>query len=587
MRLGRRIGASQTAALAAGLLFAVLPIHTEVVNDVVGRSDLLAALGVVAALLAHRRAMRHRGGRGVAYSFVATVAVFCAMAGKESGVAVVPLLIIFDWYWHPDGEVRDGRRSGNRARWWTRTTAIRLAHFAMPTVCYLLLRYVALDGRLYQEPVVSKTLNVLVDAPMWQHALGVIQLWGMYWHKTLVPVTLCVDYSVNTVRLATGMFHTHVLSGIGVSLVMVISAVRAWRGGKRLVTLCTAGVLLSFAPTSNAVVLIQVFFAERIWYLPSVFVCLLLGAWAAPLLRRRMMPTMFAVGLVAMGVRCWVRNVDWKDTPTLAAAAYRDHPRSILTLEIYGKWLALHGDYVEGIRVLRRAITMDPGFITAHRSLGEVFQAAGDDRAALRHWRFANRLQPNHPRTRAAIAVISARLARAAQSELASLERAAHARPEDPRAELAYVDRLLSLGRLEDALDRFAAMEARHGASPDWQQRYAFALADSGRTDEAVDRYRQCTRNTSGRADLYVELIALLMDRQREGDLAEAEQLVRRAREMDSGNLGLQVLKAELLVIGGDPSAAVAVYRDLLANLPMDHPQQAPWRMRMELLSGQ
>ena len=48
--LGLRLGLREAEAGAVALLFAVHPIHTEAVNAVVGRADLLVAVGVFAGL---------------------------------------------------------------------------------------------------------------------------------------------------------------------------------------------------------------------------------------------------------------------------------------------------------------------------------------------------------------------------------------------------------------------------------------------------------------------------------------------------------------------------------------------------------
>src|SRR6266699_7103662 len=44
--------ASATAAMAAGLIFAVHPVHVEVVASIVGRADLMATLGTCLAVYA-------------------------------------------------------------------------------------------------------------------------------------------------------------------------------------------------------------------------------------------------------------------------------------------------------------------------------------------------------------------------------------------------------------------------------------------------------------------------------------------------------------------------------------------------------
>ena len=55
---------SHAAGRRAALLFAVHPIHTEAVTGIVGRAELLAALGVLVALLAFARRLEAAGARG-------------------------------------------------------------------------------------------------------------------------------------------------------------------------------------------------------------------------------------------------------------------------------------------------------------------------------------------------------------------------------------------------------------------------------------------------------------------------------------------------------------------------------------------
>ncbi len=204
---GRAALRSEAAPLIAGVVFAVLPIHTEAVAAVAGRADLLATAGVLLTLLAHRRSMsaaasdrpaswlcqssrssdRLESLSHIRWRVLAALAAFGAMGSKEVGITAVVLTVLFDGYWHG----RLAEKSGGQ-RWWAWRTALRLAYLLIPLTLYLVLRYNALDGRLYQGPPLTKSINVLVDAPPWQHTLGVFQLWGMFWAKTVWPAVLSV-----------------------------------------------------------------------------------------------------------------------------------------------------------------------------------------------------------------------------------------------------------------------------------------------------------------------------------------------------------------------------------------------------------
>ena len=82
------------AAVGAGLLFAWHPVHVEAVASLVGRAELLAAVGIFGAVLAARREQW-------------AVSVLCAVAAmlsKEHGV-IAPVVILFD-NWLQGSEAR-------------------------------------------------------------------------------------------------------------------------------------------------------------------------------------------------------------------------------------------------------------------------------------------------------------------------------------------------------------------------------------------------------------------------------------------------------------------------------------------------
>src|SRR6185436_18692829 len=61
-------------ALASGVLFAVHPVHVEAVSNVVGRLELLVAVGLLAAVLAARRFRHEEDEKRARLWFGATLA---------------------------------------------------------------------------------------------------------------------------------------------------------------------------------------------------------------------------------------------------------------------------------------------------------------------------------------------------------------------------------------------------------------------------------------------------------------------------------------------------------------------------------
>jgi tetratricopeptide (TPR) repeat protein len=578
VQLGRRLDLSAGAATAAGLVFAVLPIHTEVVADVVGRAELLATAGVLTALLLHHRARTTAAATQAALLRVAAfAALFLAMSAKESGVAGAGILVAADAWWH----WRARRDLASGAGWWRGQTLGRLMPMLAAAGLYFVLRYVALDGQLHAAPAVSKSVNVLVDAPAWQRAMGVVQLWGMYWVKTVNPRVLCIDYSVNAVRLATSVMDAYVLAGIAAMALLGWASVRQWKAGRRHVALLSAAIVLAYLPASNALVLVQVFFAERIWYLPSVFVAMLAGlAWAARP-RRGAWRALAVVLLVAMAGRSAIRATEWHDNGVLFASAYRDHPEAVGVKMSFGQWLADAGRYEEGVTLLTQALEVDPGLTDAHRALGVIHMRADDPAAALEHLRIAQQQAP-HPQYEALLQEAVDRTAAGAEEQLAALRAAAEAGGVE--AEIGYVAALLDFARTDEALARLAAGEAKFAGIAAWQRQYAVALVMAGRMDEAIARYRQCHAMAAQDAGVLVELAALLMERRGADDLAEADDLSRRAVELAPQSAGPLVIRAEVLALQGKVGEAIAIYERLIAAAPADSEAHRQWTGRAKAL---
>jgi len=559
--LCRRMSFGPRAALAAGLIFAVLPIHSEAVAAIVGRADILVALFILLALLMYARAQAATAATSRALLYLAaSVSVFLAVASKENGIAVFPLIVLWD--------VLLNANAYGRRRWFDGRAVLRLEFCLLPPLLmYLALRYHALGGRLISQPDLTKTVNVLVDAPAWQRSLGVVQAWGMYWAKTFWPKTLCINYSINAVRLATGLLDAHVILGIvGAAMLMGLAAWAAVRRRWSLVFV-VAALVICYLPTSNAFTLIQVFFAERIWYVPSLFAAVLLGWAAAPLLRLRWARVAACLVLVLAGARiCW-RSFDWRNNGTLFASAYEAHPDGVQPLYLHGQWLAGHGRLPEGTRLLEQAVLIDPGYTDAQRALGRAYLEAGRAGDAVRALQVAEMQVPGNKSTREALDRARAAVSQQTKASLADLTSRAASSPDDLDAHLSLVRALRESGQPERALAHLKELDATLGDSPAWQAEFAVTLVFLNRVDEAIERYHRSLA-LQEHPQIAAELAMLLLERRAPGDIDEADRLSVRAVDLNSQSPTVLVSRAEVLALKGELEAAAKFYRQAIVLLP-------------------
>lgn len=530
----------EAAAWLAGAIFAVLPIHSEVVASVVGQADLLATAGTVGALLCHFRVATSGSiSQAAMWMVLSAACAFLAMCAKESGICVVPLVFLAVLL----GLASDGYSPFKRLT--------KASYLLIPLAAYLALRFGAL-GALHQAPAPTKTVNVLVDAPAWQHILGVMQAWGMYWRKTLFPRELAIEYAINAVRLPTSIWQADVVGGFAWIVGLVILAIHGWRQNQKAVPFLVFAILISYLPTSNAFVLIQVFFAERIWYLPSAFVAGLFAVYGLPLLDRTIWKRVGVLLLCVMMVRCWMRNREWKDNGTLFAAAYADHPKSVLARHLYGQWLTQHGELEQGIELIQKALEIDLGFTDAHRSLGRAFLKAGRWEDALREWQIADMQAPGDPQTKAALAEAARAMETQAASKLAELRRNAGEHRQDVEAQLELVRLLRSIGRVPDALELLENGNDAFGSRADWLAEWAITLVYLDRRDDAIEKYGQAIARSPENGQLMVELAMLLIERRGAGDVARAHALTEKAVAGTPRAANVHAAMAEILAIEGD-----------------------------------
>jgi Flp pilus assembly protein TadD len=197
---------------------------------------------------------------------------------------------------------------------------------------------------------------------------------------------------------------------IAIVLLAGVAAV-AWRWRRTPpVAFATVFFVVTLLPMSNLLFPIGVGKAERILYLPSVGLCLLVAAPAALLTstrgRRRILYALGIPILIALTVRTIRRNGEWQDQLTLALATLRDSPTSPLMSDIGGVELAKRNDLARAVPLLRQAVRRAPEISLYHQHLGTAYYTAGQLGEAERELAVALRIQPDDPDTHNNLGVV-------------------------------------------------------------------------------------------------------------------------------------------------------------------------------------
>ena len=300
-------------AFFAAALWAVHPIGTESVTNVVGRSDLLAAMSVLGGLLLFVRSPALRGLRlglvAAALFAVATVGVF----SKENAAILLGLMLLWDFSFG----------IGN----WRRGVAIRAPAYAAAMASLALLwwaRQRVFDALPLPEfPFVD---NPLVAAAFWPARLTAIKVIGLDLWLLVCPLHLSCDRSYNQIPVAGW---ADIFAWLALAVVAAIVWVVVARRRRDGLIFFLAGFFgIALLPTSNLLFQTGSIMAERFLYLPSVAFAIAVVALACRSGRERFVAAVLAVVIVLFAGRTFVRNFDWKDDPTLSAADVQVVPAS-------------------------------------------------------------------------------------------------------------------------------------------------------------------------------------------------------------------------------------------------------------------
>jgi tetratricopeptide (TPR) repeat protein len=301
------------AVFVAGL-WAVHPVLTESVTNIVGRPDLLAAGSILSGLLMALKAAENTGARRLTWLAGLMAVTAIGVFSKESAVVVVGMIVVYALVWWKEGSY------GHKLLWGCLAAA-------PPIAVLWYLRTAALAG---SPPArFPFTDNPLVAADFWTARLTALKVMGLDLRLMIWPAKLSCDYSYAQIPLTHGSLSDW-LAWLSVAAAL-LGVTIVFRRNRTAFFFALFG-LVAFLPASNLIVTVGTIRAERILYLPALGLtaCLVLAIYAAAsrLGRPQLAPVLLAVIAAGLVVRTWVRNSDWRDDLTLAAATVRTSPMS-------------------------------------------------------------------------------------------------------------------------------------------------------------------------------------------------------------------------------------------------------------------
>lgn len=357
----------QSLPFLAVLLFAVHPIHTEVVANVKGRDEIFAMLGSFAALWCSLKYIDTRKWYWLVVSFLAFTFGIFSKENTITFLAVVPLALYF--------------LNNDKKR--TADYFITLIPLVIGTVFFLWARYKAL-GSMMQPDLTSNILNnPYVHSTRAQQIATVLITWGIYLKLLFFPHPLTHDYYPHQIAITDFSNPLVWLLLVG-SIALVAYGI--WKLKKK--TVPSFGILyfiITFSIVSNLLFNVGTFMNERFVFMSSIGFTLIVGWWLY-LLATSPIPTLqkSAIGITAVvsllfGIKTFTRNFTWKDDFTLFLTDVKTSDNSIkCNISAGGSclqiWKKSHKerDKRDAYRYLDKALKLDDHALNAYLLLSEL-----------------------------------------------------------------------------------------------------------------------------------------------------------------------------------------------------------------------
>lgn len=496
---------SRVATLAAVLVFAIHPVQVESVAYISGRRDVLFTVFYLAGFLAYIRfreatAPRDRllwiGATGVSFAF--------SLMSKEMAAGLPLACVLWDLYRttapNADGErpafpsvVKRMAREGAVLYGLGAAAVLAFVYYTL-VIRHATSRVAGTDVEFWGGSLLTNTLTV----PLTYAHYAKLAVW---------PSTLAAQY-YGAFDPASGFADPRVipailfLVGLGaLSLYLIL------RSRHALIGFGIAWFLVTLMPASQIIPHHEIV-ADHYLYLPILGLGFVLAGGIRALaeapgtttMRRNAVYATAAVLIALFGVRTVVRNMDWRDEPTLWEATYKAVPRSPRAAYNLGLALTNKGDNDRAAKYYQEAITYDPTFVVAYRNLGATYATEGRFEDAKNVYRTA------------------------LQSDLEASARTWHTIPDVLKAsyetEIAILD--AQTGQTEKAREALAALCLRYPDLLRTQDAYATVLQMRGETTATVDGYRTRIAETPDDVPLNLTLGNLLW---KTGRLDQANEL--------------------------------------------------------------
>jgi len=223
------------------------------------------------------------------------------------------------------------------------------------------------------------------------------------------PSSLCADYSYNALPLPSRLWEPEPLAAVIVMCVLIFLALWSYTKGKRLAFFALGFSLLTYAPVSNMIRPIGTIMGERLLYLPSAGLSLLIGIGLDALVARhafsirsrawKFISAIVACALIMAVARTIHRNRDWRDCMSIVRSSLKTSPQNARAQLGLASVHFKDREFSSAVAAFEKAARIYPDLPLSHaafaQNYGTALLGSGNEEKAIPLLMSATHLDPN------------------------------------------------------------------------------------------------------------------------------------------------------------------------------------------------
>lgn len=361
-------------AVVSSLIFLFLPIHVEAVTSIAGRGELLMFFFFILAFyLVQKR-----------YLKTASLFFLLSLLSKETGIVFILVFIFFELAWKKTPAKELFKKT---------------LYFLPSLIMYTLLRYSALGHDYFINNEAYTFFNPILAMDFFPGLWTAFKVLYLYIQKIIFPTYFSSDYSYNQITAVNNLFDSwQAMAGIvilGISTYLSISKRNSLVGLGAFIFLC------SYLVISNLFIKIGTIMAERLMYMPSLGLTLVVSGFLSDIANRykrwtKWLWLVFVVLLAMYGAQVVRGNALWKNEKTLFENAYKHAPNSVVNITNMASVLFREDKSEEALEKIEMALSIEPRNSPTLHLAGQIYKKIGKDKMAEEFWLKAIQAQPDY-----------------------------------------------------------------------------------------------------------------------------------------------------------------------------------------------